>query len=231
MSNLLPEMTDLWLKTTNWQPSELQQSQFQQLYELVLKGNSQFNLTRITEPMEFWEKHLWDSLRGIFPLLTLETQKIIDIGTGAGFPGLPMAITLPKSKVTLVDSTRKKITFLDTVLAELSIVNALTVTSRAEALAKLPAYYNAYDIVTVRAVGSAVVCAEYALPLVKPGGMAILYRGNWTAEEQAALQNAIAPLNGKIDSVDSFTTPISQSIRHCIYLKKLATSTPNQVRV
>ena len=73
-------------------------------------------------------------------MLTLEKQKIIDIGTGAGFPGLPMAIALPESPVTLVDSTRKKITFLDTVLADLSIVNALTVTSRAEALAKLPAY-------------------------------------------------------------------------------------------
>ena len=80
-------------------------------------------------------------------------------------------------------------------------------------------------------MGSAVICAEYALPLVKPGGMAILYRGNWTAEEQVALQNAIAPLNGKIDSIDSFTTPLSHSIRHCIYLKKLATSIPNQVRV
>jgi 16S rRNA (guanine527-N7)-methyltransferase len=231
MSNLLPEMTDSWLKTINWQPNELQKSQFQQLYELVLAGNSQFNLTRITEPEEFWEKHLWDSLRGIVPFLTQENQKIIDIGTGAGFPGLPMAIALPESPVTLVDSTRKKITFLDTVLAELSITNALTLTSRAEALAKLPTYCHAYDLATVRAVGPAVMCAEYALPLVKPGGMAVLYRGNWTAEEQAALLNAIAPLNGRIDSIDSFTTPLSHSIRHCIYLKKLTTSTPNPVRV
>jgi len=231
MSNLLPEMSDLWLKTTNWQPNALQQSQFQQLYELVLKGNSQFNLTRITEPVEFWEKHLWDSLRGIAPILALEKQTIIDIGTGAGFPGLPIAIAMPDSTVTLVDSTRKKITFLDTVLADLRISNALTVTSRAEALGKLPSYSNTYDVATVRAVGSAAICAEYALPLVKPGGMVVLYRGNWTEEEQAALLNAIAPLNGEIGSIDSFTTPISQSIRHCIYLKKLTTSTPNQVRV
>lgn len=226
MSNLLPEMTNLWQTTTNWQPSVLQQSQFQQLYELVLKGNSQFNLTRITEPTEFWEKHLWDSLRGIVPLLTLEKQKIIDIGTGAGFPGLPMAIALPETTVTLVDSTRKKIAFLDTVLADLSIPNALTVTSRAETLAKLSQYSNAYDLATVRAVGSAVICAEYALPLIKPGGIAVLYRGHWTKEEQEAVQVAIAPLNGEITSIDSFTTPISQSIRHCIYIKKLTTSLP-----
>ncbi len=124
MSNLLPEMTDLWLKTINWQPNDLQKSQFQQVYEQVIKGNSQFNLTRITEPIEFWEKHLWDSLQPIVSLLALENPQIIDIGTGAGFPGLPMAIALPDSTVTLVDSTRKKIAFLDTVLAELNISNA-----------------------------------------------------------------------------------------------------------
>ena len=231
MSNLLPEMTDLWLKTINWQPRALQQSQFQQVYEQVIKGNSQFNLTRITEPVEFWEKHLWDSLQPIVPLLALKKPQIIDIGTGAGFPGLPMAIALPDSTVTLVDSTRKKIAFLDTVLTELSIANALTVTSRAETLGKLPQYSNAYDVATIRAVGSAAICAEYALPLIKPGGIAVLYRGNWTVEEQEALTRAIAPLNGKIDSVDSFTTPLTHSIRHCIYLKKLTTSTPSQVRV
>lgn len=222
MSNLLPEMTDLWRLTMNWQPNDLQQSQFQQLYELVLKGNNQFNLTRITEPVEFWEKHLWDSLRGIAPLLALPKLKIIDIGTGAGFPGLPMAIALPDSQVTLVDSTRKKITFIDGVLEELKLANALTVNSRAEALSKLPQYCHAYDLATVRAVGAAAICAEYALPLVKPGGIAVLYRGNWTEEEQVALTIAIAPLNGEIDSIDSFTTPITQSIRHCIYLKKLS---------
>ncbi len=227
MSNLLLE-TDLWLKTTNWQPNEQQQSLFQQLYELVIKGNSQFNLTRITEPVEFWEKHLWDSLRGIAPILAGEQSefKTIDIGTGAGFPGLPIAIAMPETTVTLVDSTRKKIVFLDTVLEQLNIPNAETVTSRAETLGKLPQYSNAYDLATVRAVGSAAICAEYALPLVKPGGMAVLYRGHWTEEEQEALLNAIAPLNGAIDSIDSFTTPISQSIRHCIYLKKLTTSLP-----
>ncbi len=231
MSNLLPEMTDLWLKTINWQPSALQQSQFQQVYEQVLKGNSQFNLTRITEPIEFWEKHLWDSLHPIVPLLALKQPQIVDIGTGAGFPGLPMAIALPNSTVTLVDSTRKKIAFLDTVLTELSIANALTVTSRAETLGKLPQYSNAYDVATIRAVGSAAICAEYALPLIKPGGIAVLYRGNWTVEEQEALTRAIAPLNGKIDSIDSFKTPLTHSIRHCIYLKKLTTSTPSQARV
>ena len=98
-------------------------------------------------------------------------------------------------------------------------------------MGKLPQYSNAYDVATIRAVGSAAICAEYALPLIKPGGIAVLYRGNWTVEEQEALTRAIAPLNGKIDSIDSFKTPLTHSIRHCIYLKKLTTATPSQARV
>jgi hypothetical protein len=94
----LPALLDLWQETLHWQPSSLQQSQFQSLYQQILQGNRQFNLTRITEPEEFWEKHLWDSLRGIASLpLTPEPDalKVLDIGTGAGFPGLPIAIAQP----------------------------------------------------------------------------------------------------------------------------------------
>lgn len=219
---VLPEMTDLWQKTTNWQPSQQQQQQFQQLYELIVVGNSQFNLTRITEPMEFWEKHLWDSLRGIMPLLTQKDAviKAIDIGTGAGFPGIPSAIALPTTTVTLLDSTRKKITFLDTVIEQLNIPNAHTLTSRAEILSKQPEHRQTYDLATIRAVGSAAICAEYTLPFLKSGGLAVLYRGNWTEEEQTALQSTVDKLDGAIASIDSFTTPLTQSIRHCIYLRR-----------
>jgi len=220
---LLPEMTDLWQKTVNWQPSQQQQQQFQQLYELILVGNSQFNLTRITEPMEFWEKHLWDSLRGIMPLLAQKDAalKTIDIGTGAGFPGIALALALPTTTVTLLDSTRKKITFLDTVIEQLNIPNAHTLTSRAEIISKQPEHRQTYDLATIRAVGSAAICAEYTLPLLKRGGLAVLYRGNWTEEEQTALQSTVDKLDGAIASIDSFTTPLTQSIRHCINLRRV----------
>ena len=122
--SVLPQMNELWQKTLNWQPDESQQQQFQRLYELIVEGNRSLNLTRITEPKEFWEKHLWDSLRGIVRLLPANNsagenpklpaesvQKVIDIGTGAGFPGLPIAIALPQLSVTLLDSTRKKLFF------------------------------------------------------------------------------------------------------------------------
>lgn len=220
---VLPEMTDLWQKTINWQPSQQQQQQFQQLYELIVIGNSQFNLTRITEPIEFWEKHLWDSLRGIMPLLAAKDAvvKAIDIGTGAGFPGIPIALALPTTTVTLLDSTRKKITFLDTVIEQLNIANVQTLASRAEVLSKQSEHRQTYDLATIRAVGSAAICAEYTLPLLKSGGLAVLYRGNWTEEEQTVLQNTVDRLDGAIASIDSFTTPLTHSIRHCIHLRKV----------
>lgn len=226
---MLPQMVD-W-QHLNWQPNAEQQLQFQRLYELIIKANQTLNLTRITEPLDFWEKHLWDSLRGIIPLLKDEVIrlkdevehsafKIVDIGSGAGFPGIPTAIALPDSQVTLLDSTRKKIAFLDSLIAELGIGNVNTVTGRAEVVGKESQYRQAYDIALIRAVGSASVCAEYALPFLKSGGLAVLYRGNWTTEEAETLQNTFKRLGGAIEKVEEFTTPLSNSIRHCVYIRK-----------
>ena len=257
---LLPQISEVW-QDLNWQPNADQQLVFQRLYELIIQANQTLNLTRITQPLEFWEKHLWDSLRPIVPLLEgrerelgdlgelgekfkiqnpipptplkkgdskiqasnyqLSTTelKIIDIGTGAGFPGIPCAIALPDSQVTLLDSVRKKITFLDTLLPQLGIQNAKTLIGRAEIINKESQYKQAYDVALIRAVGSACVCAEYTLPLLKSGGLAILYRGNWTAQETKSLQNTLKKLGGLIETVEEFTTPITHSIRHCVHLR------------
>jgi 16S rRNA (guanine527-N7)-methyltransferase len=219
---LLPEMVDVWQQTLNWQPDAEQQQLFQQLYQAILSGNRQLNLTRITAPVEFWEKHLWDSLRGVAPLLQSgqSQQRWIDIGTGAGFPGVPVAIAFPDSDVTLLDSTRKKISFLETLLAQLDIKNATASNGRAEAIAMQPQYWETYDVALLRAVAPVHICAEYALPFLKPGGLAILYRGHWTDEEANDLKLAIEELGGVIDSIESFTTPISNSVRHCVHLRK-----------
>ncbi|MEG4507990.1 16S rRNA (guanine(527)-N(7))-methyltransferase RsmG [Microcoleus sp. F6_B4] len=231
---VLPQMNELWQKTLNWQPDELQQQQFQRLYELIVEGNRSLNLTRITEPMEFWEKHLWDSLRGIARLLPANhnssenpelsaesVHKAIDIGTGGGFPGLPIAIALPHLSVTLLDSTRKKITFLETVLPSLGIENAATLLGRSDEIARQPHHKQAYDLALLRAVGAASICAKYALPFLKNDGLAVLYRGNWTVEEETELQRAIEHLGGTVESVEAFTTPTSQGARHCVYLRKV----------
>ncbi|MEC4986979.1 MAG: 16S rRNA (guanine(527)-N(7))-methyltransferase RsmG [Oscillatoria sp. PMC 1068.18] len=225
----LPEMEEIWQKTLHWQPDPQQKQLFQQLYEEILSGNRQLNLTRITEPKQFWEKHLWDSLQGIAPLafadklhanMSLEGANIIDIGTGAGFPGIPVAIATPHSQVTLLDSTAKKITFLNKLITNLKLPNLKTLTARAEAIAQQPQHREAYDFVLIRAVASVSVCAEYALPLLKIGGIGILYRGNWTDEEQKSLSQAVKQLGGTIESIESFHTPLSKSIRHCVYLGK-----------
>ncbi|MBC7970631.1 MAG: 16S rRNA (guanine(527)-N(7))-methyltransferase RsmG [Verrucomicrobia bacterium] len=261
-SPLLPLMEGLWQLTLAWQPDEHQQAQLQQLYAFTLAGNRQFNLTRITEPAEFWEKHLWDSLRGVQRLLEneaegrgqkaegegqkvegeeqenyltqnskLKTQnsflKVIDIGTGAGFPGLPVAIAQPNWTVTLLDATRKKITFIDQVLAQLGIANATTLVDRVEQVGRQKHQRQSYDLALIRAVAAAPVCAEYALPLLKIGGSAVLYRGQWTEAETRALESAVAVLGGAIDKIEAFTTPLTQGDRHCIYLKKIA-PTPNE---
>jgi 16S rRNA (guanine527-N7)-methyltransferase len=240
---VLPEMMPVWQSTLGWQPDAGFLQQFQRLYELILQGNSQMNLTRITSPEDFWEKHLWDSLRGIAPFLqesvgsasgenppdagaqpeSFHTAlKVIDIGTGAGLPGLPVAIVKPDWTVTLLDSTRKKIAFVNSLLADLGIENATTLTGRAEEIGQQPQHRQSYDIALLRAVAPAPVCAEYALPLLKTGGKAVLYRGHWAAEETEALRPAVERLGGAIESVEGFTTPVEGGIRHCLYLRKVA---------
>jgi 16S rRNA (guanine527-N7)-methyltransferase len=226
-SNQLPNMNEMWQKTIDWCPTEPQQLQLQTLYTAVITANQQLNLTRITEPEDFWEKHLWDSLRGVGELIKHPWQlKVIDIGTGAGFPGLPLAIARTDWQLTLVDSTTKKIGFIEAIAPELSLTNIQPLVGRIEELGQQIQHRHQYDIALVRAVSSANVCAEYALPLVKVGGKAILYRGNWTEEEASSLELTVAKLGGEISKIDRFTTPISNSIRHCIWLNKTADTHP-----
>ena len=222
---VLPEMTDVWQQTLHWQPTQSQQQLFQSLYQLILTGNAQLNLTRITDPIAFWEKHLWDSLRPMAPLLTDDARtpnhpRTIDIGTGAGFPGLPVAIAFRNSSLTLLDSTSKKIAFLQTLLAEMAIENATTAIGRAETIGQQPRYREKYDFALLRAVATATVCLEYALPFLKVGGLVVLYRGHWTPAEAEALAGTAEALGACIESTVTFTTPITHATRHSIYVRK-----------
>jgi 16S rRNA (guanine527-N7)-methyltransferase len=223
----LPTMVELWQETMNWQPTDRQQSQLQSLYNEVIIANQQLNLTRITQPEEFWEKHLWDSLRGVGDLINHpDALQVIDIGTGAGFPGLPLAIARPDWQLTLVDSTAKKVGFIESIAPELGLTNICPIVSRIEELGQNRSHRHQSDLALIRAVAAANICAEYALPLVKVGGTAILYRGNWTEEETTSLELAVAKLGGEIGKIDRFTTPISHSIRHCIWLHKTTDTHP-----
>ena len=223
----LPQQAEIWRETCSWEPTPAQQAKFQQLYAGILAGNRQLNLTRITEPGEFWEKHLWDSLRGLAPLQLLApggglALNAIDIGTGGGFPGLPLAIANPEIEIVLLDATRKKVAFLDALAAELGCQRVAAVAARAEAAGRDPIHREAYNLAFLRAVGPASVCAEYALPLLDIGGTAVLYRGQWSPAETETLAAAVTQLGGEIASAESYVTPLTASTRHCIYLKKVA---------
>jgi 16S rRNA (guanine527-N7)-methyltransferase len=243
-------MTDfeaLWQTSLHWQPTEAQSTLFERLYTGILAGNAQLNLTRITESEAFWEKHLWDSLSGIAPWLDaqwakdwshawqqdgvsegnhadLALRRVIDIGTGGGFPGMPIAIAKPQWQITLLDSTGKKMQFLQTLGEQLGLSNLRYVTERAESLGHHLQHREKYDLVCIRAVGSASTCAEYALPFLRLGGIAVLFRGQWNAQDSVTLAPALTQLGGSILAEQAWQTPLSQSVRHCLYLRKVAPS-------
>jgi len=214
---MFEKFSPYWQQTLNWQPTAEQEQQFQQVYELVLEGNKIQNLTRITAPEDFWEKHLWDSLRGVLPMWEQKNLQVIDIGTGAGFPGIPIAIAHPSWQLTLLDSRLKKTAFIDDLIQTMPLSNASSLTGRAEQLNYVGTHSRKYDLALVRAVGSSDLCANYAMPFVKKGGLVILYRGQWSDLEQQELTQALSK-SVKINQVEQFHTPLSASIRHCVYL-------------
>jgi 16S rRNA (guanine527-N7)-methyltransferase len=221
MTTQLPLMLEEWQQTTGWQPGATQLLQFQNFFDLVCLANKSLNLTRILEPVDFWEKHLWDSLQPVLTRPELQgAAKVIDLGTGGGFPGLPIAIAYPDWAVTVMDSTAKKISFIESGLATLELTNVKTVVDRTESLARNPLHRDTYQLATIRAVAEAAVCAEYAVPFLAIGGTAILYRGRWSAEETVDLTSAVEQLGAKITEISAYTTPLSQGERHCIYIQK-----------
>ncbi|MEM7066896.1 MAG: 16S rRNA (guanine(527)-N(7))-methyltransferase RsmG [Cyanobacteria bacterium P01_B01_bin.77] len=224
----LPINGEIWQETLQWQPSDEQQALFNRLYQRVLAGNRQVNLTRITAPEGFWEKHLWDSLSGLAPWYEPQkpewlptVKRVIDIGTGAGFPGVPVAIARPQWQVTLLDSTRKKMAFLETLCEQLSLANTNCLVERAETVGRDPNHRAQYDLAMVRAVGPASTCAEYALPLLKKSGFAVIFRGQWTDEEEALFMGALDTLGGELVAICPWETPLTQGARHCLYVKKI----------
>jgi 16S rRNA (guanine527-N7)-methyltransferase len=235
MATALPNPTELWLSTLGWQPDADQQNAFQDLHEALIRANQQVNLTRITSAEDFWEKHLWDSLQGIAPWLVEESKggtsfaedapssdafKVVDIGTGGGFPGLPVALVLPQWQVSMLDSTRKKIAALESMVKTLGLTNVHLLAERAEQVGHQPTYREAFDLALIRAVGPTNTCAEYALPLVKPGGRVVLYRGQWEPGEEQDLKAVLPQLGGQLLSVRRAETPMTHGVRHYVEIQK-----------
>ncbi|MCW6038214.1 16S rRNA (guanine(527)-N(7))-methyltransferase RsmG [Spirulina subsalsa FACHB-351] len=210
--------------------NDAQKAQCETFYQILLAQNKTLNLTRITDPLEFLEKHIWDSLAGLWhlpPSLVIPTAaQVIDIGTGGGFPGVPMAITYPDYAITLLDSTQKKVLFLQSLIEQLSLSSVEAIASRAEEMGQNPQHRETYDLAVLRAVSSPASCLEYALPLLKIGGIALLYRGQWSEEEAALLEQIAPQLGGQAIATIPYETPLTHSIRHAVYLQKIHPTPP-----
>ena len=199
----------------------LTQSQLDNLekyYNLLIEWNEKINLTRIVEKDQVYLKHFYDSLT-ISKVIDLSNElTLIDVGTGAGFPGIVLKICFPNLKITLLDSLQKRITFLDEVIKELGLENINTVHDRAEDYAKK--HREEYDIVTSRAVANLRVLSELCIPMVKVNGYFVPMKANIEDELNEA-NDIIHKLSGKLEKVETFNLPIEDSIRNILLINKI----------
>ena len=199
--------------------NEEQTNKFYNYMELLLEWNEKMNLTAITEPDEVILKHFIDSIT-VEKYINKEA-KIIDVGTGAGFPGIPLSIIRNDLNITLMDSLNKRIKFLDEVVEKNNLINVDTVHSRAEELARNSDYREKFDIATSRAVASLNVLLEYMVPFVKVGGYCICMKGSNVDEELNNAKKALDVLNCKVEKVERFNLPGSDYGRNIIIIKKI----------
>ncbi|MCD1147903.1 16S rRNA (guanine(527)-N(7))-methyltransferase RsmG [Peptoniphilus sp. KCTC 25270] len=191
------ERLDEGLKKHNIQ-KDIPYSAFDIYTKLLLEWNEKMNLTRITEPEEIQIKHFLDSLTPFLLPFIEEGSKVIDLGTGAGFPGVPMALVEPNLEMTLMDSLGKRIKFLQEVIDTLEMENTVAIHGRAEEMARKPEYREQYDICISRAVARLNVLAEYCLPFVKVGGYFIAMKAEDAKAEVKEAKKSIEILGGEI---------------------------------
>lgn len=196
------------------------------LIDELLRVNQQFNLTAIRDADEAWIKHILDSLQGLETGLFEGHKTVIDVGTGAGFPALPLAIARPDLKVTLLESTRKKCDFLRQTSEKFELKTKI-LNERAENAAQNKVWRERFQIATARAVGSIGEVCELTLPFVKVGGHAILWRGQWAKEEINAAKSAIKSLGGKLPVITPYKLPDHPLQFHLVVIEKTA-ATPSK---
>ena len=205
--------------------SELQKEQYSKYYDLVVEWNQKINLTAITEEDEFYTKHFFDSISLAFYKDYSSIESICDVGSGAGFPSIPLKILYPNLKVTIVDSLNKRIKFLNLVKDELGLTDCNFVHARAEELGQNKEYRESFEIVTARAVARLNVLAELCLPLAKKNGYFLSLKAQKAEEETKEAINAIKLLGGKLEQDLEFD--IEGEERHILEIRK-AKETPNK---
>lgn len=202
-----------------------QLEQFFEYMELLIEWNEKMNLTAITDPEEIILKHFIDSITILNEIPN--NSKIVDVGTGAGFPGIPLSIMNPTLKITLVDSLNKRLIFLQEVVNKLQLKNIEIVHARAEEFGQNKKYRESFDVATSRAVANLSTLSEYLIPLVKVGGKAISMKAADAGQEINDAKKAIELLGGVIEKIDEFNLPQSDIGRTVIIIRKEKV-TPNK---
>lgn len=215
-SQFIQDLKELGVSLTNKQIE-----QFLIYYELLTEWNSFMNLTAITEYEDVLKKHFVDSVSLIQAVDVRKELTLIDVGTGAGFPGLALKIAYPELKVTLLDSLQKRIQFLDAVIEKLGLEGIETIHGRAEDFAKPQKLRESFDLCVSRAVANLSTLSEYCLPFVKVGGYFIPYKSEKIAQEKEEAEKALELLGGKFERQVEFMLPSSDIYRNLFVIKKV----------
>ena len=209
------------LKELNITLNENQLCQFMRYYELLIEWNEFMNLTAITDFDEVLKKHFIDSLSLVKACNDFYSKSLIDVGTGAGFPGLPLKIVFPELKITLLDSLNKRVNFLQAVIEELELENIEALHGRAEDFSKKENLREKFDLCVSRAVANLATLSEYCLPYVKIDGRFISYKSEKITDEIDEAKTAISILGGKIENQVEFMIPGSDIYRNLVVISKI----------
>ncbi|MGN0417564.1 16S rRNA (guanine(527)-N(7))-methyltransferase RsmG [Anaerostipes faecalis] len=194
--------------------------QFEKYYEMLIEKNKVMNLTAITEKEEVIDKHFVDSLAFVKMKFDLSGKKMLDLGTGAGFPGIPLKIAFPELDIVLIDSLNKRVRFLNEVIEELSLEKISAIHGRAEDFAKQKDYRESFDFVVSRAVANLAVLSEYCIPYAKENGYFCPYKSGEIQDEVKNAEKAISVLGGKLEDIISFEIPNTDMKRTILKIKK-----------
>jgi 16S rRNA (guanine527-N7)-methyltransferase len=197
-----------------------QLEQFELYYKELVSWNEKMNLTGITERSQVYTKHFYDSLSLAFYINMDEVNSMADIGSGAGFPGIPLKICFPHLKLMIVDSLGKRISFLQHVCDTLGLTGVQLIHGRAEDVARQFVHRDAYDVVTARAVARLSLLNEFCLPFTRKDGVFAAMKGNDPAEELTEAKRSLKELRAELKKVESFSLPIEESARHIVMIRK-----------